>query len=373
MTVLAPTWLFDGEAIRTGAAVAIETGRIAAVLESVPGGAMRLDGLLAPGFIDIQVNGGGGALFNDAPTVEALRTITTAHRKFGVTGLMATLISDNRDKTRAAVDAVSSAVAAGVEGLIGLHLEGPWLSEPRRGVHPAANLRPIDDADLELLTAPRDFPLMVTLAPERVAPEDIARLVAAGVRVSIGHTAADFDATARALDAGASCFTHLFNAMPPMESRNPGPIGAALSRAHAWAGLILDGIHVHPAAARAAFLAKTARRMILVSDAMATVGAAGTDMSLFGEKVRLSEGALRTPTGTLAGAHLELAGAVRNATTMLGASEADALRMAATTPAEFLGIDQDRGRIAISGRADLVLLDSSLIVKDVWAGGQRCA
>jgi N-acetylglucosamine-6-phosphate deacetylase len=368
MTVLAPTWLFDGYAIRTGAAVAIEGGRVAAVLESAPAGATRLEGLLAPGFIDIQVNGGGGVLFNDAPTVEALRTITTAHRKFGVTGLMATLISDNRDKTRAAINAVAAAVAEGVEGLIGLHLEGPWLSEPRRGVHPAANLRPLDAADLDLLTAPRGFPLMVTLAPECVSPGDIATLVTAGVRVSLGHTAADFETTARALDAGASCFTHLFNAMPPLESRNPGALGAALSRADAWTGLILDGIHVHPASARAAFLAKTAQRMILVSDAMPTVGAASPDMSLFGETVSLSEGALRTPAGTLAGAHLELATAVRNAATMLRASEADALRMATCTPAEFLGVDHQRGRIAVGARADLVLLDSDLNVQSVWAG-----
>lgn len=371
MTVLAPTWLFDGEAIRTGAAVAIEAGRIAAVFESAPAGATRVDGLLAPGFIDVQVNGGGGVLFNDTPTVDALRNITAAHRTFGVTGLMATLISDNRDKTRAAIDAVTAAIADGVEGLIGLHLEGPWLSGTRRGVHPAANLRPLDDVDVALLTAPRSFPLMVTLAPECVAPDDIARLVAAGVRISLGHTEADFATTARALDAGASCFTHLFNAMPPLESRNPGPLGAALSRADAWAGLILDGIHVHPAAARAAFLAKTAQRLILVSDAMATVGATSPGMSLFGEPVSLSQGALRTPSGTLAGAHLELASAVRNALTMLGASEAEALRMATLTPAEFLGIGSDRGRIGVGARADFALLDSSLRVQAVWTGGKR--
>lgn len=371
MTVLAPTWLFDGEAIRTGAAVAMNGGQVTAVLESAPAGATRLDGLLAPGFIDIQVNGGGGVLFNDAPTVDTICTISAAHRTFGVTGLMATLISDNRDKTRAAIDAVTDAVAAGVEGLVGLHLEGPWLFEARRGVHPAANLRPIDDADLILLTARRDFPLMVTLAPERVAPEDIATLVAAGVRVSLGHTAADFETTARALDAGASCFTHLFNAMPALESRNPGPLGAALSRADSWASLILDGIHVHPAAARTAFVAKTAQRLILVSDAMATVGATTQKMSLFGEPVSLAQGALRTPSGTLAGAHLELASAVRNATAMLGASEADALRMATLTPAEFLGVGGDRGRIAIGARADFVLLDSSLVVQGVWTSGRR--
>jgi len=370
MTVFAPTSLFDGEKVLAGAAVVVEGGRIAAVLESAPAGSVAVDGLLAPGFVDIQVNGGGGVLFNDVPSIESLRTITAAHRRFGVTGLMATLISDSRDKTRAAIDAVSEAVAEDIAGVIGLHLEGPHLSEPRRGVHPAGKLRPLDDADLELLTTPRNFPLMMTLAPERVPPEDIAKLAAAGVRVSLGHTAADVDTVFRALDAGASCFTHLFNAMPPLESRNPGPVGAAFSRTDSWAGLILDGIHVHPASARAAFLAKTARKMILVSDAMATVGGP-PDMSLFGETVHLTDGALRTPAGTLAGAHLDLSKAVHNAVSLIGASKANALRMATLTPAQFLGVEVDRGRIAPGARADFVLLDESLNAESVWIAGER--
>ncbi|OYX49029.1 MAG: N-acetylglucosamine-6-phosphate deacetylase [Alphaproteobacteria bacterium 32-64-14] len=369
MTVLAPTRLFDGETLRTGAAVVVEDGRISAVLDTAPADGIRIDGLLAPGFIDVQVNGGGGVLFNDAPTVDALRTITAAHQAFGVTGIMATLISDSREKTAAALDAVSGAFAVGVDGLIGLHLEGPWLSEPRRGVHPAANLRPLDEVDLIMLTARRGFPLMVTVAPERVSPDDIRTLAGEGVRVCLGHTAATTERVEEALAAGASGFTHLFNAMPTMESRNPGPVGVALAHTEAFTGLILDGIHVHPVSARAAFRAKTARRMMLVSDAMATVGG-GADMELFGEKVSLSEGALRTPSGTLAGAHLDMSGAVRNALAMMWASEAEALRMATRTPAEFLGVD-DRGRIASGARADFVLLDSHFKAQGVWIAGKR--
>jgi N-acetylglucosamine-6-phosphate deacetylase len=370
MTVLAPTRLFDGETIRTGAAVRVENGRIAEILGTAPAVATRLDGLLAPGFIDIQVNGGGGVLFNDAPTTATLRTITAAHRKFGVTGIMATLISDSREKTAAALDAVSEAFATGVDGLIGLHLEGPWLSEPRRGVHPAENLRALDDRDLIMLTARRGFPLMITVAPERVSLEDIATLAGAGVHVSLGHTAADATTVEAALATGATCFTHLFNAMPAMESRNPGPVGVALAHANAFTGLILDGIHVHPITARAAFLAKTARRMILVSDAMATVGADRPDMSLFGETVSLSQGALRTSSGTLAGAHLDMASAVRNALALLKASEVEALRMATLTPAEFLGLG-DRGRIVTGARADFVLLDKAFQAQGVWINGAR--
>jgi len=370
MMVLAPTRLFDGETIRSGAAVVVEDGRITGVLDSAPPGALTLDGLLSPGLIDIQVNGGGGVLFNDAPTLAALRTIAAAHQRFGVTGLMATLISDSREKTAAALDAVSAAFEAGMQGIVGLHLEGPWLSGPRRGVHPAANLRPLDDIDLVMLTARRGFPLMVTVAPEMVSPEHIRTLADEGVRVSLGHTAASTEQTLRALEAGATCFTHLFNAMPPMESRNPGPLGVALAHSGAYTGLILDGIHVHPLSARAAFLAKTARRMILVSDAMATVGATSPDMSLFGEPVSLSQGALRTPSGTLAGAHLDMTTAVRHALGMIGASETDALRMATLTPAEFLGAN-DRGRIAPGARADFVLLDSGLVPQGVWIAGER--
>ncbi len=370
MPLLAPSRLFDGETIRSDVAVRVEGGKIAEVFDTAPAGAARLDGLLAPGFIDIQVNGGGGVLFNDSPTLDTLRTIAAAHRKFGVTGIMATLISDSREKTAAALDAVSAAFDAGVGGLIGLHLEGPWLSEPRRGVHPAANLRALDETDLIMLTARRGFPLMVTVAPERVSAEDIATLVSEGVRVSLGHTAADAATVEAALAAGATCFTHLFNAMPAMESRNPGPVGVALAHADAFTGLILDGIHVHPLTARAAFNAKTARRLILVSDAMATVGSDRADMSLFGETVGLSQGALRTPSGTLAGAHLNMSHAVRNALAMLKASEADALRMATLTPAEFLGIE-DRGRIAPGARADFVLLDQRFQPQGVWINGLR--
>lgn len=368
MTILAPTHLFDGEAIHTGTAVRIENGRIVDVLGTAPVEAQRLDGILAPGFIDIQVNGGGGVLFNDAPTVDALHTIATAHARLGVTSVMATLISDSRAKTNAAIDAVDTAIKAGMPGLLGLHLEGPWLSESRRGVHPAANLRPLDDADLALFAQPRDFPLMVTVAPECLAPADIAKLVASGVRVSLGHTEANAATVEAALAAGATSFTHLFNAMPAMESRNPGPVGVALANTNAFTGLILDGIHVHPTTARAAFLAKSAARMILVSDAMTTVGANKTEMPLFGETVHLVEGALRTPSGTLAGAHLDLTKAVRNAVSLIGASQDDALRMATQTPADFLGLT-DRGRITPGAHADLVLLDEGLDVQRVWIGG----
>ena len=371
MLALSPTQLFTGDSIVEGATVRIDGGRIVDVTPSVSADAVKLDGLLAPGFIDVQVNGGGGLLFNDSQTVDTLAKMAVAHRKFGVTGIMATLISDERGKAASAYRAVSEAIEAGVEGLLGLHLEGPWLSEPRRGVHPARFLRELDDADLKLLTQRRPFPLLVTVAPEQIDAATIKTLTEAGVIVSLGHTAAPTDDVERAIAAGATGFTHLFNAMPPMEGRNPGALGVALGSRQSWAGLILDGIHVHPASARAAFAAKTANRLILVSDAMATIGSDDTSMALFGERIAVQGGALRTAAGTLAGAHLEMSGAVRNAVSMLHASREEALRMASLTPAEFLKLGHERGRIAAGYRADLVLLDTDLKTKSTWIGGRE--
>jgi N-acetylglucosamine-6-phosphate deacetylase len=371
MLALAPTRLFNGSEIIEGATVHISEGCILDVTAASSPSAINLDGLLAPGFIDIQVNGGGGVLFNDAPTVETLATIAAAHRAFGVTGFMATLISDRREKIASAIDAVTQAVEEEIEGVLGLHLEGPWLSDPRRGVHPAQFLRGLDDADMRLIAQKRAFPLLVTVAPEQIELRQVEALAAAGVKVSLGHTAASSEEIDAVLAAGATGFTHLFNAMPAMEGRKPGPVGAALGHRESWAGLILDGVHVHPASARAAFAAKTARKLMLVSDAMATVGSKDASMSLFGEKIGVSGGALRTASGTLAGAHLELSAAVRNAMAMLGATPQQALRMASLTPAEFLGVAHERGRMATGCRADFVLLGSEFDVRGTWIAGNR--
>lgn len=371
MLTLAPSRLFTGEALLEGAAVRIRDGRITEILSAPDASAIAIDGLLAPGFIDIQVNGGGGVLFNDAPTIETLEAIAQAHLQFGVTGFMATLISDERAKMAAAVGAVTAEVEARRPGLLGLHLEGPWLAEPRRGVHPERFLRPFDAEDLALLTQPRSFPLLITVAPERIERSMLEKLAAAGVLINLGHTAADAAAVAVAFDAGARGVTHLFNAMPPLQSREPGLVGAALAHAASWAGLILDGIHVHPLSARVAFACKTAAKLILVSDSMATVGASSSAMSLFGERIGVQDGTLRTASGTLAGAHLDLSGAVRNAMTLLGASPIEALRMATLTPAEFLGVAHERGQIAPGRRADFVVLDDAFNIASVWTGGER--
>ncbi len=369
MLTLAATRAFNGTEILDGATVEIDSGVIVRVTPGIRPGVPQLDGLLAPGLVDVQVNGGGGVLFNEAPNVQSLRTITQAHAHLGVTALMATLISDERDKIAAAIDAVAEGVRERMPGLLGLHLEGPWLSEPRRGVHPQRYLRSLDAADLDMLARKHPFPVLVTLSPEQASPDDVHRLTSAGVTVSIGHTAAPHKQVEALIAAGATGFTHLFNAMPPMEGRNPGAVGVALAERKTWAGLILDGIHVHPVSAKAAFAAKSADKLALVSDAMATVGATDTSMTLFGERIALACGALRTEAGTLAGAHLDLATAARNALAMLSVTTEEALRMTSLTPAAFLGVDHLHGRIAPGARADLVLFSDALNVRNVWIAG----
>jgi N-acetylglucosamine-6-phosphate deacetylase len=371
MLALAAAQVFTGSEMLDSATVHVQDGRISEVRTGVSPGATRLEGLLAPGLVDVQVNGGGGAMFNDAPTVETLRAITQAHAQFGVTAIMATLVSDERGKIAAAIAAVETAVRDGMPGLLGLHLEGPWLSAPRRGVHPQRFLRALDAEDLHLLTQKRPFPLIVTVAPEHAAPEDVRVMADAGVTVSIGHTAAPHEAIEALLAAGATGFTHLFNAMAPLEGRKPGAVGVALANHDAWAGLILDGVHVHPVSARAALAAKSPHKLMLVSDAMATVGSNDPGMTLFGERITVVDGALRTQDGTLAGAHLDLALAARNALTLLGATRETALRMASLTPAEFLRQDHQHGRIVAGGRADMVLFGPTLEVQRVWISGRQ--
>lgn len=371
MTVhwIAAETLFDGEDCHADVALCIDDGRIAAMVPrgDAPGGTPRWPGLLAPGLVDCQVNGGGGVLLNDTPDAVAL--VCTAHARMGTTAIMATLISDRRDRLYWAAHAIRSAYDRATRGLLGLHLEGPWLGSARRGVHGAAHLRGLDEADLALLKEMGPMPLLVTLAPENGSPADIAALVGLGVRVSIGHTAASGDAVSAALAAGATGFTHLFNAMPPLSAREPGPIGVALTDDTAWCGLILDGHHVAPTSARLALRAKPAGKLMLVSDAMPSVGTDLTGFDLDGQVVSRRGTRLETVDGGLAGAHMCLADGVRNAVAQLGVPRIEALRMASLYPARFLGVDDRIGRLAVGYRADMLLMDDGLAVQRVWIGG----
>jgi N-acetylglucosamine-6-phosphate deacetylase len=371
---LAADRVFTGEAMLSEHAVLIEAGRIEAVVPAAavpPGTARRqLDGLLAPGFIDAQVNGGGGVLFNEATDEAGIRTIGAAHRRFGTTGFLPTLISDTRAKLQAAIDAVRQARAHGVPGVLGLHAEGPFLAPARRGVHAERMLRQPDSGDLDRLAGADCGVLLVTVAPERMPEGSIERLVAAGSRVAAGHTAASYAETCRGLGRGISGFTHLFNAMSALTSREPGAVGAALADAGSWCGIILDGHHVHPASLKVALKAKPRGKLFLVTDAMPPVGTDQRSFMLDGEPVRLESGRLVTADGTLAGSALDMASAVRNAVELLQLPLEEALRMASAYPADFLGIAGLRGRLRPGLAADLVLLDDRLRARETWIDGE---
>ncbi|UGB37955.1 N-acetylglucosamine-6-phosphate deacetylase [Frateuria soli] len=365
------------EGLREDVAVLVHDGHVlalAAAGDPRVAQAQRHDlggALLLPGFIDVQVNGGGGLLFNDAPTVETLRGIAQAHRRFGTTGLLPTLITDTAEKMRAALDAVDAAIAQSVPGILGIHLEGPFLAPARRGIHDASLFRAPDADDLLALTAQRRGVVMMTLAPERVEPAVIARLASAGVRVAAGHTAADYATTRAALDAGVCGFTHLYNAMTPLTSREPGVVGAALDDPASWCGLIVDGHHVHPASLRIAINAKPPGKCVLVTDAMPPVGSARPDFVLNGQTIVARDGICMNDAGVLAGSALDMASAVRNTVNLLGLPLAEASRMASAYPAEWLGLEQTHGRIAPGQRADFAVLDDTLHVRETWIGGAR--
>jgi len=366
--------LFDGETVHDNAAAIIDGSRIAAVVAraDVPT-TLRVQQLpenlwLAPGFIDIQVNGGGDALFNDAPTPDTIRKIVTAHRRFGTTALLPTLISDSAAKMRAALAAVDALVGA-EPAVLGIHLEGPFLSPEKRGVHDARAIRRPTDDDIAMIAAPRPGVTLVTLAPEQVPAGMITRLSRAGVRVALGHSMATYAQTIAAMTEGLTGFTHLFNAMRPLDSRDGGPIAAALDSAAAWYGLIVDGIHVAPAMLRLAL--RGAGRPILVTDAMPPVGGSRSSFTLNGETIVVRDGRCATADGTLAGAYLDMAAALRNCVRLLDLPLTDALRFASAHPAQFLGLGDRLGRLAPGYRADMVALDAATIeVRHSWVAGE---
>jgi len=367
--------VFDGRGWHRDAAVMVQDGRIVGLASPgeipsdwpqsrVPAGVF-----VTAGFIDLQVNGGGGVLLNDHPTADGMRAIARAHRRYGTTACLPTLITDTREQTRSAIAAARS--VAGREGVLGLHLEGPFISPQRPGVHRPDRIAEPGAGDLEQLCeltgAGRS---LVTLAPECVPAGFVMTLAAAGVRISIGHSEASAAVVTQAVAEGATGVTHLFNAMPPFSARDPGIVGTTLSEPRLTAGLIVDGMHVDPVSVRAAFAAKGADRVALVTDAMPTVGTSLDRFDLVGRTIKLVDGRLTTKEGTLAGAHLDMASAVRNTVRLAKVPLEDALRAASLTPAQFLGVESERGAIVPGARADLVALTDTLAVAATWIDGE---
>jgi len=370
---IAADTVFDGTGERRDHAVVLEGPDIVAVVPrrelpaDMPVRAMSAGAWLAPGFIDVQVNGGGDVLFNDSPTPDGIAAIAAAHRRFGTTGLLPTLISDTPDKMRAAGAAVGAAILD-LPGVLGVHFEGPFLSQKRAGVHDAAMFRTPMEEDVALLTSSGRGVTLVTLSPECVPRGFIARLAQSGVRVALGHSQADYQQARDAFAEGLTGFTHLFNAMPPMSARAPGPVAAALEEDGAFYGLIADGEHVAPAMLRLALRGRG--QPMLVTDAMPPVGGSRQSFKLCGKEVLVQQGRCMTSDGTLAGSALDMASAVRNCVRLLDMPLSDVLRLASAAPAAFLGLAGRLGRLAPGYRADIVALDpTEVTVLATWVAG----
>ncbi|MEZ7277294.1 N-acetylglucosamine-6-phosphate deacetylase [Pseudoalteromonas sp. 68 DY56-GL68] len=367
MTIFHAQSLFTGEEFLNDRYFSVDSGVF--TLTEASTDAVKLEGLVVPGFIDVQVNGGGGAFFNAEQTPQCLHNIAKAHGRFGSTAIMPTLITDKVEVMAQAADATAEAIAQAVPGVLGIHFEGPHLSLPKKGTHSEQFIRPISEQEFAIY-ARQDLGIkMVTLAPENVRAEDIARLVECGMKVSIGHTNADFATTNKALAAGADGFTHLFNAMSAFTSREPGVVGSALWDDNSWCGLIVDGHHVHPSSAKLAIRTKQRGKVMLVTDAMPPVGTDDMEFDFFdGRKVIRTGDRLNSTTGELAGSVLDMASAVRNTVNTLDVSLAESLRMASLYPAQYLGLNK-KGRLVNGFDADFVVLDEHQYVKATYIAG----
>jgi len=375
--------VFTGDRILDGHAVLIDGGTIAAVMPAADAPAdvrtrhVPPDSLLVPGFVDVQVNGAGGVLFNDTPTPDAALAIAAAARRTGATGILPTLMTDDPAKMQAACSAALAAIARPGGGVLGIHLEGPFLSTERPGVHLPRWMRRPAASDIELLLELARGRLgdpgriLMTLAPECVGDRDLARLAAAGILLAAGHTAATLERVREALAAGVRGFTHLCNAMPPIQGRQPGPVAAALADPDAWCCIIADGVHVHPALLQLIVQIKRPGKVVLVTDAMPPSGTDAVSFTLFDRKISRDHGRLVTEDGVLAGADIDMASSVRNCVQLLALPLEDSLRMASLYPAAYLRLDDQLGRAAPGYRADLALLAPDFSVLATWVAGDE--
>ncbi|MEL7131326.1 MAG: N-acetylglucosamine-6-phosphate deacetylase [Pseudomonadota bacterium] len=355
--------IFDGTRLLQGHAARFEEARLTALRPEaeLPVTAHEIDlggDILSPGYVDLQVNGGGGVMLNDTPDLATVKHIAAAHRGLGVAALLPTLITDTVEKTHAAIAAVAEATTTGVPWVKGLHLEGPHLSPTRKGAHDADLIRPMGKDDLEtLLEAASTLPVLkVTVAPESVSEDQVSTLARAGVLVSLGHSDANFDTCCRYVAAGARCVTHLFNAMSQLGNREPGLVGAALAKGEVCAGLIADAIHVHPQTMRAAWTAKAdPGRIFLVSDAMAVAGSNTSSFELGGRTIQRADGRLTLPDGTLAGADLDLTTALRTMVSQVGVPLDHALQAATSVPGHLIGM-----RCTLENMTEVIRISSDL-------------
>ena len=362
--------LFDGKTIKTNQMITVDDGKIHSIGSAeYQEDVIRLPGLVAPGFVDVQVNGGGGVLLNNQPTLDTVITMSRAHQQFGSTAILPTLITDDLVTMQLAANAVASAIDQNVKGILGIHFEGPHLSQPKKGIHPSQHIRHMSPEEMALFKRTDLGLVCVTLAPENVSVELIKELVQAKVKVCLGHSNASAAQTFEALQAGAQGFTHLFNAMSPLQSREAGMVGAALLDSTSYCGLIVDNEHVDITSCQLAIKCKTPDRIMLVTDAMSHVGSEQIALEFAGMHIHRQGNKLTIEGGRLAGSVLDMASAVRNSISSLGCCIQDALKMASTTPATFLGLQQQKGYLAPGFDADWVVLTDQYYVNATFIAG----
>jgi N-acetylglucosamine-6-phosphate deacetylase len=375
ITTLIAEQLFDGKRTLNNQAISFKNGKVISFDMVKNAKVIKVAGLLTPGFIDVQVNGGGGYLFNHDRSLTTLKAMVLAHSCYGSTSLLPTLITSDIKTITEAADTIALAITEKLPGIVGVHFEGPHISEPKKGIHSSDHIRALSEEELAVYCRADIGIKVVTLAPENVSPEQIKALTENGVKVCLGHSNASFEVTQAALAAGATGFTHLFNAMSPLTSREPNMVGAALLDGQSWCGLILDAHHVHPATAKLATRAKKTGKMMLVTDSMSTIGSKQKAFEFDGHKILLEQDRLTSQTGQLAGSALDMISAVNNARVMLDVSLEESLRMASLYPADFLGINKYMPQLAVGSNADFTILekgdDSNFHVKQTWIDGKQ--
>ncbi|WP_426369451.1 N-acetylglucosamine-6-phosphate deacetylase [Pseudocolwellia sp. HL-MZ7] len=367
--------LFDGLNFKSNQIITVKNHKIVSIEQSSPDNTdeadILLSGLVAPGFIDVQVNGGGGKLFNNEPSLDTLKTMSRAHQTFGTTAMLPTLITDSLVTMELAANAVSLALKNKVPGIIGIHFEGPHLSSPKKGIHPESHIRPISEKELAIFKRKDLGVVCITLAPENVSCDVIKELVSAGVKVCLGHSNASVEQTLAAIDTGSTGFTHLYNAMSPLTSRAAGMVGAALLRDEAYCGLIVDHEHVDKVSCQLAIKCKTSKKLMLVTDAMSHVGSNQTSLTFAGMEISRTGNKLTIEGGRLAGSALDMATAVRNTVTNLDTPLDQTLQMASSTPAKFIELHHNKGQLSEGYDADWVVLTDDFHVTQTYIGGEQ--
>jgi N-acetylglucosamine-6-phosphate deacetylase len=361
--------VFDGQQFLTDVTVEVKDGVITCIHPSVIPGSTHFAGVLTAGFVDIHVNGGGGKLLNFEPEVDTLECMIRAHAKYGTTAMVPTLITDKYEVMVKAADAVATGIAKQVPGILGVHFEGPHLSVPKKGIHEGSLVRALGEDEKSIFFREDLGKKIVTLAPENVSNDDIQNLLEHNVKVSIGHSNASFERADEVVNLGVDGFTHLFNAMSPFTSREPGVLGSALASDTAWCGIILDGHHMHYTSAKIAHAAKPQGKFLLVTDAMSTIGSDQDGFEFFGVPIQKDGDKLASPEGTLAGSALDMITAVKNAVEYLGLDLGEALNMASLYPSQYLDVADQMGSIEVGKRADLIAFTDDFTVTNTWIGG----